>query len=370
MNIHPVQTQNDLEDFIGLPYELYRDDPIWVPPLRSEQQAQFDRLKNPMLDHCETGLFLLRDGKQLAGRIAAFTDQLALNHWKQPVGLFGSYECIEDAEGSAMLLDAARVWLRAHGMQRMRGPWSFASQEWGLEIEGGNVPPVLMAPHNPAYYPAQLEAFGLAKIKDLLAYYVDAREGYTFPERFLQLTDKVQQRYGIRVRMLDMKRIEEDVQRVVEVSNLSIADNWGYYPVTVDEGKAMARDLKQIIHPKGVLFAEDSQGRPVGFAIALPDVNVLLNGMNGRMLPFGWLKLAWGLPRLKQYRMWALGVIPEYQGKAIDTLLYRRLYEELFSPELRMEVNYVLEDNERMNNALIKLGVKPLRRYRVYETGI
>jgi len=370
MKIYPVQTQKDLEDFIGLPYELYRDDLIWIPPLRSEQQAQFDRLKNPMLDHCETVLFLLRDGKQLAGRIAAFTDQLALNHWKQPVGLFGSYECIEDAEGSAMLLDAARGWLRAHGMQRMRGPWSFASQEWGLEIEGGHIPPVLMAPHNPAYYPAQLEAFGLAKIKDLLAYYVDAREGYTFPERFLLLTDKVQQRYGIRVRTLDMKHIEEDVQRVVEVSNLSIADNWGYYPVTVDEGKAMARDLKQIIHPKGVLFAEDSQGRPVGFAIALPDVNVLLNGMNGRMLPFGWLKLAWGLPRLKQYRMWALGVIPEYQGRAIDTLLYRRLYEELFSPELRMEVNYVLEDNERMNNALIKLGVKPLRRYRVYETGI
>ncbi len=370
MKIYPVQTQKDLEDFIGLPYEFYQDDPIWIPPLRSEQQAQFDRLKNPMLDHCETGLFLLRNGKQLAGRIAAFTDQLALKHWKQPVGLFGSYECIEDAEGSAMLLDAARGWLKAHGMQRMRGPWSFASQEWGLEIEGGNIPPVLMAPHNPAYYPAQLETFGLAKIKDLLAYYVDAREGYTFPERFLQLTDKVQQRYGIRVRTLDMKRIEEDVQTVVEVSNLSIADNWGYYPVTVDEGKAMARDLKQIIHPKGVLFAEDSKGRAVGFAIALPDVNVLLKGMNGRLLPFGWLKLARGLPRLKQYRMWALGVIPEYQGKAIDTLLYRRLYEELFSPELRMEVNYVLEDNERMNNALLKLGVKPLRRYRVYETGI
>jgi ribosomal protein S18 acetylase RimI-like enzyme len=151
---------------------------------------------------------------------------------------------------------------------------------------------------------------------------------------------------------------------------LSIADNWGYYPVTVDEGKAMARDLKQIIHPKGVLFAEDAGGRAVGFAIALPDVNVLLKGMGGKMLPFGWLKLLWGLPRLKQYRMWALGVIPEYQGKAIDTLLYRRLYEELFSPALRMEVNYVLEDNERMNNALLKLNVKLLRRYRVYEKGI
>jgi len=365
-----VQSKSDLELFINLPYDLYRSDPVWVPPLKDEQRAQVVAKTNPMLDHCETQLFLLRSGKHIIGRVAAFIDRLAVAHWQQPVGLFGSYECIEDQEASRMLLEVAQRWLQARGMTSMRGPWSFASQEWGLEIEGGSIPPVLMAPHNPAYYPAQLEAFGLRKVKDLLAYYVDAREGYTFPARFLELTDKVQARYGIRVRCVDMKHIERDVQTIVELSNASIADNWGYYPVTVDEGKAMARDLKQIIHPKGVLFAEDAAGRAVGFAIALPDVNVLLKGMGGKMLPFGWLKLLWGLPRLKQYRMWALGVIPEVQGRAIDTLLYRRLYEELFSPTLRMEVNYVLEDNERMNNALLKLNVKPLRRYRVYEKGI
>lgn len=370
MHIKPVQTPKDLAAFIDLPYRLYRDDHLWIPPLRGEQRAQFDRATNPMLDHCETALFLLEDGNQPVGRIAAFTDRLALRHWQQPVGLFGSYECVNDSAGSLLLLEAAREWLRRREMRTMRGPWSFASQEWGLEIEGGHLPPVVMAPHNPAYYPQQLEAFGLVKAKDLLAYYADAREGYTFPERFLTLTDKVQQRYGVRVRALDMHRIEEDVQLIVELSNLSIADNWGYYPVTAEEGKAMARDLRQIIHPKGVLFAEDAQGKAVGFAIALPDINVLLKGMNGSLLPFGWAKLLWGLPRLRQYRMWALGVIPAYQGKAIDTLLYRKLYENLFSPDLRMEVNYVLEDNDRMNNALLKLGVKPLRRYRVYEMPI
>lgn len=370
MVIYPVHSKSDLDLFVNLPYDFYRSDPVWVPPLKDEQRAQVVAKTNPMLDHCETQLFLLRSGKQVIGRVAAFIDRLAVQHWQKPVGLFGSYECIEDNEASRSLLEAVERWLKARGMRSMRGPWSFASQEWGLEIEGGHIAPVLMAPHNPPYYPAQMEVFGLRKVKDLLAYYIDAREGYTFPARFLELTDKVQKRYGIRVRTLDMGQIERDVQTIVELSNLSIADNWGYYPVTVDEGKAMARDLKQIIHPKGVLFAEDAAGRAVGFAIALPDVNVLLKGMGGNMLPFGWLKLLWGLPRLKQYRMWALGVIPEYQGRAIDTLLYRRLYEELFSPDLRLEVNYVLEDNERMNNALLKLNVKPLRRYRVYEKGI
>lgn len=370
MDVFPVKTQIELEEFIKLPYSLYRDDPIWVPPLRSEQQAQFDHKKNPMLDHCDTAFFLLRDQGRVIGRIAAFIDRLGVEYWKQPIGLFGSYECVDDPAAAHLLLSTARNWLRARGMTSMRGPWSFASQEWGLLVEGGHLPPVLMAPHNPPFYPIQLEAFGLRKVKDLLAYYIDAREGYVFPQRFLELTDKVQQRYGIRVRTLDMKRMEADVQTIVDLSNLSIADNWGYYPVTADEGRRMAMDLKQIIHPKGVVFAEDAQGRAVGFAIALPDVNVLFKGMDGSLLPFGWLKLLWGLPRLKQYRMWALGVIPEFHGRAIDTLLYRRLYEELFSPELRMEINYVLEDNERMNNALLKLGVKPLRRYRVYEMGV
>jgi GNAT superfamily N-acetyltransferase len=146
--------------------------------------------------------------------------------------------------------------------------------------------------------------------------------------------------------------------------------NWGYSPVTEDEVRAMAHDMKPIIQPEGVIFAEDSQGRAIGFAIALPDVNALIKGLDGRLFPFGWWKLLRGLPRLKQYRMFALGVIPAYHGKAIDSLIYRALYESLFSPDLRMEINYVLEDNGPMNNAIVKLGAKPLRRYRIYEMSI
>jgi ribosomal protein S18 acetylase RimI-like enzyme len=252
-------------------------------------------------------------------------------------------------------------------MQAMRGPWSFASQEWGAVLEGFTPPPVLMAPYNPPYFNNYFLNFGLGKIKDLLVYYIDGREGYAIPERILLLTDKIQKRYGVTTRTIDMRRMEEEVLTIVGLANRTIASNWGFYPVTPDEGRAMARDLKQIVQPRGIILAEGPGGEPVGFAMALPDVNLLLRGMGGRLLPFGWLKLLWGLPRLRQYRMWALGVIPEYHGRAIDTLLYRRLYEELYTPDLRMEINYVLEDNAPMNNALARLGVKPLRRYRIYQ---
>ena len=370
MNARLVETKADLNRFICFPYRLYRDDPVWVPPLRSEQRSQFDPRRNPLLDHCDYALFLLEDDHGAVGRIAAFIDRLALDFWKEPIGLFGYYECIPDEAASRVLFQAAADWLRERGMAAMRGPWTFVSQEWGLVVDGFTPPPVIMAPYNPPYYRDHMAAFGLTKTKDLLCYYASGSEGYRIPDRILTLTDAVARRYGVSVRQVDMRRYDQEVQTFLDLSNQSLSENWGYTPVTPAEAKAIARDLKQIIRPEGVVFAQDAQGRPIGFAMALPDVNTLLRGLNGRLLPFGWLKLLFGLPRLHSYRMFALGVIPEYHGRGIDSLIYRALYESLYTPDLWMEINYVLEDNVPMNNAIKKLNAKPLRRYRIYQRDI
>jgi len=370
MRIHSVVTKKDLAAFLELPYHLYKKDPVWIPPLRDEQRGQFDPKRNPLLDHCEWQLFLLEDNGKFIGRIAAFIDNLAVDFWKERIGLFGYYECVDNPAEAQMLLDAARTWLRSRACTSMRGPWSFVSQEWGLVVEGFAPSPVVMAPYNPPFYANHLTAFGLEKVKDLLCWYISAAEGYKIPERILRLTDAVQKRYNVRIRQLDMKRYEEEVKIIIELSNASIIDNWGYSPVTEAEVQAMARDLKQVIQPKAVLFAEDADGKPIGFAINLPDVNSLLKGLNGHLFPFGFIKVLTGIPRLRRYRMFALGVIPEYQGKAIDSLIYRAMYETLYAPDVWMEVNYVLEDNWPMINAIKKLDCVPLRRYRVYEMKI
>ena len=370
MKIIPVQTKKDLKAFITLPYFIYKGDPNWVAPLRSEVRGQFDHIKNPLLDHCDYQLFLLLENGKPTGRIAAFIDTLAVYYWKEKIGLFGYYESPDDPAASKMLLDTAAQWLRQKGMTAMRGPWSFVSQEWGSVLEGFSPEPVVMSPYNPPWYNRHYGTFGLSKVKDLLVYYIDAGEGYQIPERILTLTDKVALRYGIHVRQMDMKQFDSDVQKFIELSNESLAVNWGYSPVTEAEVAAMARDLKPVLHPKAVLFAEDSQGRAIGFAIALPDVNQLIKGLNGYLLPFGIFRLLFGLSKLTHYRMFALGVLPEYHGKGVDSLIYRALYESCFSPQIRMEINYVLEDNYPMNNAIIKLGAKPLRKYRIYEKQI
>jgi GNAT superfamily N-acetyltransferase len=253
----------------------------------------------------------------------------------------------------------------------MRGPWSFASQEWGLVVDGFEPPPVLMAPYNPPFYNDQVLAFGLTKVKDLLVFVADTGDGYAIPERYLTLTDHVQRRYGITVRGVRMGRLEEDIAILVDVANRSIAHNWGFYPTTDEEGRALARDLRPIIDPDLVMIAELPDRTPVGFAITLPDLNVLLRGLDGRLLPLGWWRLLTGRRGLRQFRMWAIGVVPAFQRRAVDALLYRRLHEVL-SPRgaVRVEANYVLEDNMPMINAMRNLALEPLRRYRVYEAAI
>ena len=341
-----------------------------MPPLIGEVSGQFSKKKNPSLEHFDYKLFILNQDDRVIGRIAAFIDTIALETWKEPIGLFGYYDCIDNQEASKILLETAAEWLEGKGMKFMRGPWSFVSQEWGLVIEGFTPSPTIMAPYNPEYYINHLESFNLQKVKDLLVYYISVEEGYTIPDRIMTLTDDVRKRYDIRIRQVDMKHYDKEVLRIIELSNLSLIDNWGFTRVTMREAEAIASDLKQIIHPKGVLFAEDKQGKPVGFAITIPDINTLIKNLKGRLLPFGWLKLLFGLPGLRRFRMFALGVIPEYQRKGIDSLLYRALCESLYTPETWVEINYVLEDNAPMNNAIRKLNAKPLRRYRIYQKAI
>jgi hypothetical protein len=335
MEIIQVKTAKELQAFINLPYQLYKNDPVWVAPLRSEQQAQFVPAKNPMLNHCTYALFLAMHNGKCVGRISAFLDHLALDHWQQPIGLFGSFECINDPEAANALLATARRWLQEKGMTSMRGPWSFASQEWGMVIEGFTPSPVILAPYNPPYYNDLLTNYGFTKAKDLMVYVIDARDGYSIPSRILELTDKVAKRYQVRTRPVNMQNIEADVMTITSLANNSISDNWGFYPVTEEEARVMAQSMKQIINPKAVIIAETSDGKPIGFAMTLPDINSILKGLHGSLLPFGWFKLLTQLPRLNQYRMWALGVIPEYQGKAIDTLLYRATYEAKPSTRIR-----------------------------------
>jgi GNAT superfamily N-acetyltransferase len=369
--VRPVSGDRDFKAFFRLPWKIYRDDPLWVPPMKSSARNELRPRTNPFLRHCDYQLFLLERGGEAVGRIAALVDSLATEAWGEKIGMFAYFECdIDDEEGSRALLAAARDWLRERGMRAMRGPWTFQPQEWGLVVEGFEPEPVVMAPYNPPEYAALLESFGLRKEKDLLCWELSMPDGYVIPDRILTLTDAVAARYGLSVRMADLSRFDEEVALFARLSLDTLKDNWGVSPMTDDEVAAMAKDLKSVLRPECVLFARNAEGRDVGFALTIPDINVLLKKTRGRMLPLGWARFVWGLPRLRRYRMFGLGVAKDYQGKGVDALLYRAMWEHMAEPEVTMEINYVLEDNLPMVNAITKLGAKPSRRYRVYQMEI
>jgi GNAT superfamily N-acetyltransferase len=369
--VRPVEGARDFEAFLRLPWKLYRDDPLWVPPMKAAARKELKAKTNPFLRHCDFQLFLLERGGEAVGRVAALVDHLALEAWGQGIGMFAYFECgPEDFEGSGLLLGAAREWLRGRGMEAMRGPWTFVSQEWGLVVEGFEPEPVVMAPYNPPGYAALLESFGLAKEKDLLCWEISMPEGYSIPDRIITLTEAVAQRYGLTVRTIDFSNYDAEVELFARLSLNTLADNWGVTPVTDDEIAALAKDLRPVLRPECVLFARNAEGRDVGFALTIPDVNVILKETRGRMFPFGWAKLVWGIPRLRRYRMFGLGVAKDYQGKGVDALLYRAMWERMAEPAVTMEINYVLEDNAPMVNAITKLGARPSRRYRVYRSAI
>ena len=365
MTILPIASKKEIDRFIKLPHAIYAQDPNWVAPLISEQKKMFDPEKNPMLKHCTYQLFLCLDGKQVVGRILTFVDHLANEFWRTKLGFFGAYDCVNDTEASEALFRAAREWSLSQGMDTLRGPINLSSQEWGFVVKGFAEPPMLMSPYNPPYYNDQAEKFGLQKAKDLLVYCANG-ENYHIPARFLKYTDLLCQRYHLRVRCLNMKQLLQDVRTIVTVSNQALADNWGYAPVTDEEADAIARDLKMIVDPN-VVFIVEADGQPIGFSITFPDLNVVLKKIKGRLLPFGIFHLLTGIRRIRNYRIWALGIVPAFQHKVIDTLLYRKTYDALKSKASLVEANYVLEDNYPMRHAIEKLGFHYAKTYRVYE---
>ena len=286
------------------------------------------------------------------------------------IGLFGYYECIPDPEAGRLLLETARDWLQSRDCTKMRGPWSFVSQEWGAVVEGFAPSPVIMGPYNPPYYIDDYTAFGLRKAQDMLCWSMDAAEGYEIPERIMRLTDAV----ASTLQGADAPHGHEATTTrgpaFIRLSNDSIIDNWGYSPVTEAEAQAMADDLKLVVQSRGVIFAEDEHGEVIGFRHRPAGHQHPAQGLERAAVPDRGLPLLLRAAPSEPVPMFGLGVIPEYQGKAVDSLLYRALYESLYSTETWVEINYVLEDNWPMVNAIKKLNATPLRRYRVFEMEI
>ncbi|HET9316126.1 MAG TPA: N-acetyltransferase [Vicinamibacteria bacterium] len=363
--VTPVEGARDRRAFVALPYGLHRSDPNWPPLLRRDVRAMLDPQRNPFFAHGEAGYFLARRDGRVVGRIASIRNRLHDETHRDGAGFFGFFESEDDPQVASSLLDAASGWLCARGCQRLRGPISFSiNDDAGLLVDGFDTPAALMMPHNPRYYPALVEAAGLAGVKDLIVY-----QGWRdrLPERLAEAEPVIAKRYGVRVRTLDLARFAEDVRRVKELFNLGWERNWGFVPFTDREIDHLAAQLRPIVVPELVLFAE-VEGMAVGFLAALPDLNQALRANpSGRLFP-GLARVWWAARRITRLRVLLLGTRPEWRGRGIDALLYKRVWDEAGRLGYDWgEAGWVLEDNLPMRNALERMGFERYKTYRIYE---
>lgn len=373
-----VNEKGDLKDFVKFPYDLYRGHAVWVPPLFIMAKKEFDRDKNGYFRHADAVFFTARSKKtngakggrgKVLGRIAAFVNHNYLKHYDDLIGFFGSFECVDDPEVAAALVEAAARFLKSKGLEFIRGPYNFTSQSTGLLIKGFDQPQTVLSPYNYPYYENLIEKSGLKKIVDLNAYYGDVLENYKFPDRFIRHYDKLKKRYGVEVRTINLKRIYDDVKAIIEVGNQASAGNWGFIPVDEPEIDEIVEDFKLLTDPDAVFLMEKGN-RPIGYAVALPDVNIIIKKLNGRLFPFGIFRLKLGYKKLREYRLFGLGLIPEFQSKALDTLLYYNVFDNLYKKNARLEASWILETNKKMNQALQKMNFKLVKKFRVYQENI
>jgi GNAT superfamily N-acetyltransferase len=367
--VEKVEGKRALREFIYLPGQLYEQDPYWSPPIWLEERETFS-VRNPLLAHSNYALFLARSNGGAVGRILAYVDHKFNEFYGSRIGMFGSFETVNRAEVAEALLVRAERWLAGRGMSAIRGPLNPVAECWGCLYEGFDRPATFMMPYNPRYYNAYLQDLGFNKIKDLFAFEGDAKRGYRMPERFISFREKLlARRPQIRTRRIDMRHLNRDAELIWRISNQAIRNNWGWVPYDREELKSTFKKLKPIVDPDAVWIVEDA-GQAAGFCLGFPDINIILRQIKGRLFPLGFITLLARRRRLQDFRLFGLAVLPEYQSLGVDVLLYMSLFDALAPRGVRMEASYVLEDNSSMINALLKLGLKRTKTYRIYEKAL
>ncbi|MBN1756129.1 N-acetyltransferase [bacterium] len=367
LQVIKVDNRSELGNFIRLPWQIYKGNPFWVAPLIGEEMKFYNPHENPFFDHSQVTLFLVKRGHYLKGRIAAIIDQNYIDFHHEKVGFFGCFECVNDNGVANLLFDSVAKVLREGGMEIMRGPMNFSTNETcGLLVENFEDSPLVMMTYNLPYYSGLVEGYGFTKAKDLYAYYL-SHPDKKIPERLERVALKLQNRNSFSVRKIRLSDFEKEVKRIRLIYNSAWEANWGFVPMTEAEFDHLAKNLKLIVDPDLVFIAEvDNQ--PVGFSLTLPDINYALKRLNGKLFPFGIIKLLWFRRKISRVRVITMGVKREYRKRGIDLAFYYHTFREGYAKGYTEgEFSWVLEDNYMMRKGLEDLGAEIYKTYRIYD---
>ncbi|MBL4597063.1 MAG: GNAT family N-acetyltransferase [Robiginitomaculum sp.] len=371
LRVLEVTSKKLLDVFIRLQAKIHQNDPNWITPLDMERRALLDPAQNPYFEHAKAKYWLAEKDGKFVGRISAQIDEMAIKERGEPVGHFGMFACENDPDIAKTLLETAENWLREQGMTKVQGPMNLSiNQEVGLMVEGFDTPSMMLMPHDQPYLQQMIKDAGYQTAVNMLAYIRDADT--LFPDSLRKLAER-NSGGKVVLRKLDMKRYTQEIETIVSIFNEGWHTNWGFVPMTETEVKHMGKELRPIINPELTCFAE-IDGEAAGFLVCVPDVNSMLHGLDGKLLPFGWAKLLW---RMKvrgptTARVMLMGVRKKYSAGLLGQFLPFRLiyfieaYLKKSSIE-QVEMGWILEDNKPIRRLIERVGGKAYKKYQVFE---
>lgn len=373
ISIRLVQEPADIRNFVCFPWKIYQDDPFWVPPLIEDRIAKLDLKRNPFWKTATRSLWMAWNGSEPVGTIAAIIDHHRNQLLAQSTGMFGFFECIDDEMVAKKLFETAANWLKQQGMTRLIGPFNPGSaDENGILIEGFNTRPAILEAHTPPYYPHLVEAAGLTKYNDMFArLYVLPEEPKEFeklvPEKLQRAAELARKRTNIIIRSVNLKDWENEINLACDLYNRALSDLPEYIPMSHAEFRNFADSFKPLISPDMAKVAEIN-GKPVGFALALPDFNEILQKLNGKLGIPGLLKIWWYRHKIKRVSFKILIIIPEYLYRGADILLVYEVARAIWARKYReVDMSLMGEENQRSNLYQEHLGFKIYRQYRIYQ---
>ena len=373
IEITEVRSPAERDAFIKFPWRIYANDPVWVPPLIIERKEFLDRKKHPFYEHGDAALFVARRDGELVGRILASDDPNYNALHQSNVGFFGMFESIDDQQVANSLLDAAAKWLRQRGRDQIIGPIDYSLfYLCGVLIEGAEFAPMILTAHNPPYYAGLIERSGFEKEIDLYGWwFADPTDA---AQRLRKLAGALEKRRPVTLREVKSSDLPKEAPRMREIYHQAWRKNWGFSEFTEKEFEHMTKEMKPILIP-GLLWVAEINGEPAGFILCVPDINVAMKKINGRLttfgLPIGLAKLLYYKSRIKTVRLLAMGVVPKHRRHGVAEMLVLRIIEEaMIKRGFVGECSLILENNIMMNRFLDAIGAEKYKTYRIYRRSL
>lgn len=373
IRVTAVSSGRDLREFIALPWKIYSDDENWVPPLKLERRMHFSSFNSYFKNATWQAWLAYRNDKPV-GRITAQVDRVHQHHFGKHSGHFGFIEAENDPAIFEALFDTGEAWLKQKGISYVTGPFNFSiNQECGVLVEGFNTPPSILMPHSRQWYGQCIEDQGYRKAIDLLAYWIDAKdfgENRVMAKLVKQYTNK------IHIRPLNKKSFKSDLEKMRDIFNDAWSNNWGYIPFSKEAFAELGAALKPFV-PDGYIQITEIDNKPVAFVVILPNLNEVLSELNGKLFPFGWIKMLRSIRhnKIKTGRIALMGVRKEYHNSPVGLAMAYMMNTKARDPVVGsgiegVEMSWVLDNNKGMRSMLKSMSAHIYKRYRIYEKNI